>query len=126
MLKVKLKSDTPEETNKEEYVPLSRGGTKVYSDPLFDAVKKFLVNDLKPRRYNIKFLQYNDGTKIVMYQGNPRNIWGMVEVVNWIDVEVEEGKTVSEPVYNIRIHSSILKNLLKKEETTAQYFKDVL
>ena len=98
------------------------GGNPIYSDELFDGVKHFLSTNLKAKRFNLRFQQYGGGTKIVFYQGNPKNIWGMIEVINWVDVEVEEGKTVQEPVYNIRIHSSILKRLFKEEESISKFF----
>jgi hypothetical protein len=90
----------------------------IYSDPLFEALKRVLVEDVDARTKGIKFNQYNNGTKIVIYQGNPRNVWGFVDVVNWI-----KGK---EPVYDKRIYNSILKRILKKNELTKKYFEDLV
>jgi hypothetical protein len=110
------------EIKKEEKVnhPLKdRHGNLVYSDPIFDAIIKVIKEDINAIRNGVLYSQY--GTKLSFFQGNPSNHWGFIEVIN--------GDKVSDkikPEYRIRIYSSILKKIFKKNELTKEFFEGVI
>lgn len=119
MLKIKpLETETKEETV-EDFTKKDRYGNLVYTDSIFEAIIRVLKEDTNALRNGVLFSQY--GTKLSFFQGNPSNFWGFIEVIN--------GDKLSDkvkPEYRIRIYSSILKKIFKKNELTKEFFEGVI
>lgn len=107
------------EVEKISQIGKDRHGNLIFKDPLFESMKKVINEDINSIRNSIRFSQY--GTKIVFYQGNPSNFWGFVELAkeNSTDNEIKRE-------YTIRIYSSILKKIFKKNDLTKEFFEGVI
>jgi len=120
MLKFKpLEADIKEPEESEDFTKRDRYGNLIYTDPIFEALIKVIKEDTNAIRNSVLFSQF--GTKLTFYQGNPSNFWGFIEVIN--------GDKISDtikPEYRIRIYSSILKKIFKKNELTQEFFEGVI
>ena len=85
----------------------------IFIDPVFEAIKKAIIDSYKAKLHSIKFIQPNNGQTLFIYQGNVDNIWGIVE-----DVLSAEYKLIQR---NIKITNHILRQILKSEEATRPF-----
>lgn len=83
---------------------------EIYTDEVFQSIKE-VINDRECKSRGIRIIQY--GRRLNFYQGNPSNMWGVVEA------RENNG-------YHIRIMNSLLKRILKQDKRTFEIFKDVL
>jgi hypothetical protein len=113
-LEVKENTETLEKPDRKD-----RHGNVIYTDLVFESIIKVFKEDVNIGKNGIKFSQY--GTKLSFYQGNPSNFWGFIEVMNGDKISDE-----IKPEYRIRIYSSILKKIFKKNELTKEFFEGVI
>ncbi|HLD98255.1 MAG TPA: hypothetical protein VI815_02935 [Candidatus Nanoarchaeia archaeon] len=86
------------------------GNTLRYIDPVFEAIKKAVVEDQKSRLHSINCLQVNDGPTLIIFQGNRDNVWAYIEARLDVDHRLINR--------NIKIYNSILRQILKSAEAT--------
>lgn len=89
------------------------GNNLIYSDPVFEALKAVISTNENLILRGVKYIQPNNGPKMIFYQGDRSNNWGFIESIY--------DRNNNFVRFRMVIINALLKNELMKDKRTKEY-----